>query len=172
MVFCNVWSRSHVDFKGSQKGDKKSYKRQGSIQSGFFYSTNVDTQICFTKLQLIKSDCFTVPNCFSRFLKHWSNQGEHPMFFPFGDSFCWAARMFRWQVEIYLTLDHPHVARLLMVYEDEQVGGGIQQPDGFGVFFWGEKMGKSRGLVATQGWWWQVPIIKKSSIRQEVGINI
>ena len=28
------------------------------------------------------------------------------------------------QVEIYLTLDHPHVARLLMVYEDEQVGGG------------------------------------------------
>ena len=24
------------------------------------------------------------------------------------------------EVEIYLTLDHPHVARLLMVYEDEQ----------------------------------------------------
>jgi hypothetical protein len=24
-------------------------------------------------------------------------------------------------VEIYLTLDHPHVARLLKVYEDEQV---------------------------------------------------
>lgn len=40
------------------------------------------------------------------------------------------------QVEIYLTLDHPHVARLLMVYEDEQVGGGcIQQSDGLVTWF-------------------------------------
>ena len=59
-----------------------------------------------------------------------------------------------------------------MVYEDEQVGGGIQQSDGFGGFFLVKKMGKSRGHVATQGWWWQVPILKKSSIRQEIGINI
>ena len=26
------------------------------------------------------------------------------------------------QVEIYLALDHPHIARLMMVYEDDQAG--------------------------------------------------
>lgn len=47
------------------------------------------------------------------------------------------------QVEIYLTLDHPHVARLLMVYEDEQVGGGVHPTiRWFGdvVFYGGKKL--------------------------------
>ena len=55
------------------------------------------------------------------------------------------------QVEIYLTLDHPHVARLLMVYEDEQVGGVHPTILLFGGgFLWWKKM--VRESVVAQAW--------------------
>ena len=40
------------------------------------------------------------------------------------------------QVEIYLALDHPHIARLMMVYEDDQAGKSWGASLHFSNEFW------------------------------------
>ena len=150
-----------------QKGIGKK-KRVNSIRV-LFITRNVDTQICFKSIAASNQIVYRI--LFSRFLQH--HQRERPFFIHQSRwVFGWEKPMDAVeQVEIYLTLDHPHVARLLMVYEDEQVGGVHPTILWFGGgFVWWKKM--VRESVVAQGWVMTGRYYEKVFTESEICINI